>query len=398
MPHITIDGTEIFYDLTGPTEATVIAFSNSLGTTLEMWDGVARVLAGRFRLLRYDTCGHGRSGLGKGRAEIEAYAADLAGLLTAFGIERAHIVGLSLGGMVAQALAIGRPERVASLSLLATAPHLPPPDNWLMRAKTVRAQGMRAIVEAVLGRWFSAGFAAAEPALYREWRGRLLGIDAEGYASACEAIGGLDLRAGLKSLTAPTLVVAGRDDPVTTVAMGEALAAAIPGAKLAVVERAAHLLAVERPQEVAEILAGFIGGLAGAGRMESAEARFAQGLAIRKSVLGVEHVQRSLAKAGAFAMPWQETITRNAWREIWGDPTIPWKTRSMVTLAMMVALHREEEFKLHVRPALKNGVTLAELQALLLQTGIYAGVPAANAAFRWVREVLGDEADKLGGE
>jgi alkylhydroperoxidase/carboxymuconolactone decarboxylase family protein YurZ len=112
-------------------------------------------------------------------------------------------------------------------------------------------------------------------------------------------------------------------------------------------------------------------------------------------VLGVDHVQRSLSNAGAFAAPWQDFITRSAWGEIWGDDTLPWKTRSLVTLSMMVALHREEEFKLHLRPALKNGVTIVELQALLMQTSIYAGVPAANAAFRWVREVLGDEADHL---
>ena len=124
---------------------------------------------------------------------------------------------------------------------------------------------------------------------------------------------------------------------------------------------------------------------------KSRGATFKEGLANRKKVLGAEHVERSLAKAGPFAMPWQDFITRTAWGEIWGDPTIPWKTRSMVTLAMMVALHREEEFKLHVRPALRNGVTIEELRSLLLQASIYAGVPAANAAFRWVKEVLGDE-------
>src|SRR4029450_11748306 len=116
---------------------------------------------------------------------------------------------------------------------------------------------------------------------------------------------------------------------------------------------------------------------------------FEAGLANRKNVLGVEHVERSLANAGAFAMPWQDFITRNAWGEIWGDATIPWKTRSMLTLAMMIALHREEEFRLHVRPALKNGVTIEEMRALFLQAAIYAGVPAANAAFRWVKDVLG---------
>jgi 3-oxoadipate enol-lactonase / 4-carboxymuconolactone decarboxylase len=90
-------------------------------------------------------------------------------------------------------------------------------------------------------------------------------------------------------------------------------------------------------------------------------------------------------------MPWQDFITRVAWGEIWGDPTLPRKTRSMLTLAMMVTLHREEEFKMHVPPALRNGVTVDELRVLILQTAIYAGIPAANAAFRWVKEVLGDE-------
>ncbi|MFZ4534421.1 MAG: carboxymuconolactone decarboxylase family protein, partial [Alsobacter sp.] len=94
--------------------------------------------------------------------------------------------------------------------------------------------------------------------------------------------------------------------------------------------------------------------------------------------------------------PWQEFISRTAWGEIWGDATLPFKTRSIIVLSMMVALHREEEFKLHLRPALKNGLTLEELRALLLQTAIYGGVPAANAAFRWVKEVLGAEADTIG--
>jgi 4-carboxymuconolactone decarboxylase len=138
-------------------------------------------------------------------------------------------------------------------------------------------------------------------------------------------------------------------------------------------------------------LAAFLDDLTGAKAVRAGRVSFEAGLANRKSVLGVEHVERSLKNAGAFAMPWQDFITRTAWGEVWGDPTLPQKVRSFVTLAMMVALHREEEFKLHVRPALRNGVTLDELQALLLQTAIYAGVPATNAAFRWVKEVLGDE-------
>ncbi len=120
-------------------------------------------------------------------------------------------------------------------------------------------------------------------------------------------------------------------------------------------------------------------------------AAFEAGLANRKAVLGAEHVERALAKAGEFAMPWQDFITRYAWGEVWGNPTLPWKTRSMITLAITLALGREEEFKLHLRPALGNGVTPAELRALLTQSAIYAGVPAANGAFRWAKEVLGEE-------
>lgn len=121
--------------------------------------------------------------------------------------------------------------------------------------------------------------------------------------------------------------------------------------------------------------------------------RYEKGLATRKAMLGEAHVARATAQAGAFAAPWQAFITRTAWHDVWTDETLPWKTRSLIVLSLMVALGREDEFKLHVRPALRNGVTPDELRALLIQCGVYAGVPAANAAFRWVREVLGDEAD-----
>jgi 3-oxoadipate enol-lactonase/4-carboxymuconolactone decarboxylase len=176
--------------------------------------------------------------------------------------------------------------------------------------------------------------------------------------------------------------------------MAEEICNLIPGAQLTVVPDAAHLIAVEQPERLTRLIADFLG--AGEGRRPTrtpgdTHAAFQAGLANRKQVLGADHVDRSLANAGAFAMPWQDFITRYAWGEIWGDPTLPWKTRSLVTLSIMVALGHEEEFKLHIRPALKNGVTPEELRALLKQIAVYAGVPAANAAFRWTRDVLGDE-------
>jgi 3-oxoadipate enol-lactonase/4-carboxymuconolactone decarboxylase len=296
--------------------------------------------------------------------------------------------------MTGQVLAVTHPEKVDRLVLCATSAHMPPANLWQERADIVRMKGMAAVADSVIGRWFTAeshgGAGAART------RAGLLAIAPVGYARACEAIGAMDLRQRIGAIQAPTLVVAGAEDPATPVAMSEEICRLVPGAILAVVPGAAHLIAVEQPEALTGQIAAF---LAPAGERRptpvpgDTAAAFSAGLANRKAVLGDAHVERSLANAGDFAMPWQDFITRYAWGEIWGDPTLPWKTRSLVTLAITLALGREEEFKLHLRPALKNGVTVEELRAFLKQAAIYAGVPAANGAFRWAREVLGSDLD-----
>ena len=156
MPTVQAKGIELSYEFTGPEGAPVVAFSNSLGTTLEMWDQQVAALAGRYRCLRYDTRGHGRSPAAPGPLTIDDLADDLAGLLDALGIERAHVVGLSLGGMTAQAFGVRYPQRAESLILMATSAHLPPPEGWDERADLVRREGMQAIVDTVMARWFIA--------------------------------------------------------------------------------------------------------------------------------------------------------------------------------------------------------------------------------------------------
>src|SRR4051812_23755094 len=389
MPLIRSRDIELFYDLTGPEGAPVVAFSNSIGTTLEMWDRQVSALSDRYRCFRYDTRGHGRSPVVDQRITIEDLADDLAGLLDALGIEKAHIAGLSLGGMTVQAFGARHPERAQSLVLMATSAYVP--QGWDERAATVRAKGMGAIVDMVMARWFVPAFLEAHPETIAPLRARFLQNDPEGYAACCEAIRDMDLRASNAKLRAPTLLIAGADDPATPLAMMEDIRSRVLQAELVVLPQAAHILSIERPEAVNRYLAAFLDDFTRAKPIRAGGVSFEAGLANRKSVLGAEHVERSLKNAGAFAMPWQDFITRTAWGEIWGDPTIPRKTRSFVTLAMMVALHREEEFKLHVRPAQRNGVTIEEMRSLLIQSAIYAGVPAANAAFRWVKEVLGDE-------
>ena len=393
MPMLAVNGTTLFYDLSGPEGAPVVVFSNSLGSTAEMWDAQARALAGRCRVLRYDTRGHGRSQT-TGPVRLDTLVRDVIGLLDALAISSAHVVGLSLGGITAQGLGIHYPTRIRSLVLMATASHFAPADGWHLRAKTVREEGLGAIVDGAMTRWFTQGANTHCPERKQFTRQRFLSSDAEGYALCCEALAEADVRADLERITAPTLVMAAEGDPVTTVSMGLELAAAIKEARFEPVSEAAHLFAVEQPEQVNSLLLDW---LEQQGALVPPDGRhlYEQGLTNRKAVLGLDHVQRSFANANDFTRPWQDFITRMAWGETWGNPDLSWKLRSVSTLSMMVALHREEEFKLHLRPALKNGLTMKELRALLLHCSIYAGVPATNAAFRWTREVLGEESDQV---
>jgi 3-oxoadipate enol-lactonase / 4-carboxymuconolactone decarboxylase len=391
MPFITANGVRLFYDITGTDDAPPLLFSNSLGTSLEMWDEVIRGMAPYYRCIRYDTRGHGRSEAVASSASIHDLAADAAGLLGALGIESAHIAGLSIGGMTAQALAVSYPSKVRTLSLLATSAYMPPASLWEERIRAVRAEGTAPLAAATMERWFTPGFRERSPEKVERVKARLLTIPAEGYAVCCGAIAQMDLREPIRGIKNPTLIIAGADDPATTPAMAEDIKARIPHAELTILSPAAHLLAVERPEAVISHLLDFLSRHGGVPVSQAGASAFAAGLANRKAVLGVEHVERSLVAAGVFGAPWQDFITRNAWGEIWGDATLPAKTRSLVTLAMMVTLGREDEFKLHIRPALRNGVSLDELRALLVQTAIYAGMPAANNAFKWVHETLGSE-------
>jgi 3-oxoadipate enol-lactonase len=259
MPLIPANGVELFYDLVGPEGAPVVAFSNSIGTTLEMWDAEAAALAGRYRCLRYDTRGHGRSPVADRPIGIEDLADDLVGLLDALDLPRAHVVGLSLGGMTAQAAAFRHARRLDRLVLMATTAHLPPPEAWLQRAETVRSHGMGAIVDAVIPRWFTPGFVERAPDRVALVRRHFIDNDPRGYARCCEAIAAMDLRQHLGAIDTPTLILAGADDPATPVAMMEDLRDRIAGAELHVVPEAAHLLAIEQAERVTRHLVEFLG-------------------------------------------------------------------------------------------------------------------------------------------
>ena len=238
------------YRIEGPEDAPVLVLANSLGTTTEMWDPQAPALRERFRLVRYDHRGQGASAVPPGPYTMDDLGGDVLSLMDRLGVERFSFCGLSIGGMVGMWLASEAPDRVERLILCCTAARFDPPDAWDDRAKTVRARGVGAIADAVLERWFTPAFREERPDVLKWAAGMLQDSPPEGYASCCEAIRDADLRPGLGAISAPTLVIAGADDPAAPVEKAEIMRSGIPDSRLVIVERAAHIANVERPEEV----------------------------------------------------------------------------------------------------------------------------------------------------
>jgi 3-oxoadipate enol-lactonase len=239
--------------VTGPQDAPVLVLSNSLGTTLEMWDPQAEALAERFRLVRYDTRGHGRSPGPPGPYSIEQVGGDVVDLLDHLGVERAHFAGLSLGGMTGMWLGIFEPLRVDRLALLCTSPLMGPPQMWVDRMEAVRAGGTQAIAAGTMERWLTEGYRATHD--ISALVAMLEGIDDEAYIHSCAIIERMDLTANLGQIRAPTLIVAGAQDPATPPAEhAERIHGAIPHSRLEVLDPGAHLINIERPDEVTRLL------------------------------------------------------------------------------------------------------------------------------------------------
>ncbi len=228
----------------GPEDAPVVVLGPSLGTTWEMWDGLTRALAPSYRVVRYDTRGHGRSPVPPGPYDVAGLASDVLGLLDSIGVDRFAMVGISLGGAIGQTLAVTQPSRLSAAVLCCTVPTFGGPDPWAERAARVRARGMSVIAEATRERWFTDGFRSSSPQEVDRHIAMLTSIDAEGYASCCEAIGRFDLTGSLTEISAPVRVVAGSEDAVAPPAACEAMTALIPGADLVVVPDTSHIATV----------------------------------------------------------------------------------------------------------------------------------------------------------
>lgn len=415
------------YRMDGPEDAPVLVLGPSLGTTWHMWDRQVPELARHWRVVRFDLPGHGGAPA-HAATGIPELAQRLLATLDALGVQRFGYAGCSISAAVGAELALRRPDRIASLAVVAASPRFGTADEFRQRGVIVRANGLDPMARAAPERWFTPGFAAAQPAIV-EWAVQMVRTTDPGcYIAACEALAAFDIRAELGRIAVPTLVLVGAEDQVTGPAEARTLVAGIPDARLALVPGASHLAPVEQPAAVTDLLlrhfstAWYNPNDTSTGLTVLPESRFAPslsatvgpvaeiapaeqppqvamghadpyeaGMRVRRQVLGDAHVDRVLAASDDFDADFQELITRYAWGEVWTREGLDRRTRSCVTLTALVAGGHLDELAFHTRAALRNGLTPAEIKEVLIQTAVYCGVPAANSAFRVARAVIQEE-------
>ncbi|MFJ5222304.1 4-carboxymuconolactone decarboxylase [Streptomyces sp. NPDC088400] len=415
------------YRMDGPEDAPVLILGPSLGTTWHMWDRQIPELARQWRVLRFDLPGHGGAPAHPATS-VPELAERLLATLDGIGVQRFGYAGCSIAGAIGAELALRRPDRIASLALVAASPRFGTADEFRQRGVIVRANGLDPMARTAPERWFTAGFAAAQPAIV-EWAVQMVRTTDPGcYIAACEALAAFDIRAELGRIGVPTLVLVGAEDQVSGPAEARTLVAGIPDARLALVPAASNLAPVEQPAAVTDLLvhhfstawynpsdtstgltvmpdrmaapplSATVGPVAEIAPAEQPQAvangradPYETGMRVRREILGDAHVDRAMAAADGFGGDFQDLITRYVWGEVWTREGLDRRTRSAVTLTALVAGGHLEELAFHTRAALRNGLTPAEIREVLIQAAIYCGVPAANTAFRVVGAVIQEE-------
>jgi 3-oxoadipate enol-lactonase len=257
---ISANGITMNYTLDGPTSAPVVTLSHSLAADVSMWDPQMKALTARYRVLRYDTRGHGGSDAPAGAYSLEQLAEDGRALLRALGIARTHWIGLSMGGMIGQTLALRAPDLFLSLVLCDTSSRIPAEAKplWQERIKTAETQGMEPLVEPTVGRWFTPPFREQGKDVVDRVRAMIRATNPRGYAGCCHAIAALDLTDRLSAIKLPTLIVVGEEDQGTPVAASRAIHAQITGSELEIIKSAAHLSNLEQPEAFTTVVTSFL--------------------------------------------------------------------------------------------------------------------------------------------
>jgi len=375
----------------GTVGAPLLVLGPSLGTTADgLWQVAASHLAHRFQVLAWDLPGHGRSPVPTQPFSFGELARAVVGLAddaardagTAPG--RFVYAGDSAGGAVGLQLLLDHPGRVSAAALICTAASFATPDSWRARAAKVRASGTPSMIEHSARVWFAPGFLDREPERGAALLHGLQDASAEGYAAVCDALVDYDVTARLAEIAVPVLTIAGAVDTSTPPDRLAVIAGAVADGRSMVLPNVAHLAPIEAPVQVAMALIQLADGALAQQHVYDA------GLAVRRAVLGDEHVDRATAAATELTAEFQNLITRYAWGTIWTRPGLDRRTRSLITITALVARGHHEELAMHVKAAIRNGVTPAEIRETLLQSAIYCGVPDANTAFRIASAALAE--------
>lgn len=257
---LRVNGINVNYTLEGPATGPVVTLSNSLASNLSMWEPQLSTLTSRFRVLRYDTRGHGETEAPAGPYTLEELTEDTRALLQALGITRTHFIGLSMGGMIGQLLALQHPELIQSLALCDTMSRVPPEAKaaWDERIHAAQSQGMAPLVEPTIARWFTGPFREQHPEVTDQVRAMIRSTPVAGYVGCCHAIAALNLTDRLKAISVPTLIIVGEDDPGTPVAASRTMHEQIKGSELVILQSAAHLSNLEQPQAFNAALTSFL--------------------------------------------------------------------------------------------------------------------------------------------
>ncbi|MBF2714121.1 alpha/beta fold hydrolase [Agrobacterium vitis] len=379
-PVVLIDSCRhpVAYDLRGPDAAPLLVLLPSLGISKEMWEPQMMALTGWFRVLRVEHPGHGGEGLTPGPYTAETLGRRVLEVVDSIGGHTFSLVGSSMGGMVAMWIAARYPERVTRLVLCCTAPVIGPADLWNERAGNVRRDGTRPTKQELAGRWFTPRFSAENTVLIDSLHKNFTQIDAEAYALCCELLAEADLRQELPEIKAPTLVIAGALDSVISIQSCTETTLAIKGAALTALADGSHLPNLEQPASFNDLLLRHLIG-------ETME----RGNTVRRAVLGEEYV---VSQGGNLPRePFEEFMTKVYWGEVWSRPGLDISTRRLLNIAMLTCLKHTDGLAIHVRAALRAGISANTIQEVVLQAAVVAGVPAANAARFVINHVINEE-------
>lgn len=365
---------KISYKLEGTPNSPVLIFSNSLGAEMMMWDELIPYLLPYFRVLRYNT---NPLLFETSDVTVDDLGNQVISLMNDLNVDKAYFCGLSMGGLIGQSLAIHHESRFYKIAISNTAVKIGTIDTWNERIQIVTNKGFDELSEMMMERWFTDDYRKYHTDRVNQIKEVFKKNDPELYIKNCKAIGNADFTDHLSKIGIPVLVLTGDQDPVTTVAQAEFLSDHIQQAECKILP-AKHLSGTELPLEFASALIDFFVG-------KNIDER---GMHVRRTVLGNAHVDRSISNLNEFNQDFQSFITRYAWGDVWSRPGLSKHDRSLITLAMLIALNRKDEFKMHIKAALNNGVSKDVIKEVILQSALYCGLPAANEAIHSAQEIF----------